>query len=140
MKNSSILFFLAFSLLAFSACKEEPKWTSAQITEIVTQAPGGTSEVVMTDENTPISQCVGYGQRCVMQSGRIFKLGLVTFIAIEFTTTEDAWFAARELGQFYSRNWLFDDVKGEPSVETFVREHFGAVAPTANDTGPSDIK
>lgn len=136
MKACSILVLMAFTLLSFTSCKEEPKWTSAQITEIVMKAPGGATEVVMTEENTPISQCVGYGQRCVMQSGRIFKLGLVTFIAVEYATTEDAWFAARELGQYYSRNWLFDDVKGEPSVETFVGERFGALAPTANDTEP----
>lgn len=134
MKYFSLVLLLCF--LSFSCSKEDPKWTPFELTNKMLAMPGGASEVVMTQENTPISQCVGYGQRCVVQSGKIFKVGIVTFVAVEFATTEDAWFAARELNQFYSRNWLFDDVKGEPSLETFVKERFDARMPSADEAGP----
>src|SRR5690606_8516022 len=103
---------LLVSLFTISCSKEDPKWTAFDLTNKMLEMPNGASEVVMTEENTPISQCVGYGQRCVVQSGKLFKVGIVTFIAVEFATTEDAWFAARELNQYYSRNWLVDDVRG----------------------------
>lgn len=136
MKFLSIAFFISF--VSVSCSKEDPKWTSFDLTNKMLEMPNGAHEVVMTEENTPISQCVGYGQRCIVQTGKIFKVGIVTFIAVEFASTQDAWFAARELQQFYSRNWLFDDVRGEPSLEAFVKERFEARMPRADEEGPGD--
>ncbi len=134
----NLLTLIAIALITVSCSKEAPKWQPLELNEIVTKSPGGASEVKMTEENTPISQCVGYGKRCVPGSGRIYQLGLVKFIAVQFMSEEDAWFSARELGQFYSRDWLFDDVTNEPSVETFLKERLNARAPTKAESGPEN--
>lgn len=137
MKSLKLLLII-FLLAACS--KEDPKWEPLELNEIITRTPGGATEVKMSEENTPIAQCVGYGKRCIPGSGRIYQLGLVKFIAVQFMSEEDAWFTARELGQFYSRNWLFDDVTREPSVETFLRKRVGARAPGKDESGPPVIE
>ncbi len=128
--------FLITLLLTAACTKEAPKWEPLELNEIITRSPGGATQVKMSEENTPIAQCVGYGERCIPGSGRIYQLGLVKFIAVQFMSEEDAWYTARELGQFYSRNWLFDDVSREPSVEAFLRERLGARAPTTEESEP----
>lgn len=132
------LLLIIFLLAACS--KEDPKWEALELNEIITRTPGGATEVKMSEENTPIAQCVGYGKRCIPGSGRIYQLGLVKFIAVQFMSEEDAWFTARELGQFYSRNWLFDDVTREPSVESFLRKRVGARAPGKDENEPPVIE
>ena len=132
--------FIILFLLVLAACREPPKWTALEVIAMVGQQPGGASEIVMSEENTAIAKCVGYGQRCVMGSGKIFKYGLLNFVAVEFMTQEDAWFAARELGQFYSRNWLFDDVSREPSVEKLLKDRFNARKPLPDESEPPEYE
>lgn len=131
---------LAILCLLVACSKEAPKWQPLELNDIVTKVPGGASEVKMTEENTPIAQCVGYGKRCVPGSGRIYQLGLVKFIAVQFMSEEDAWFAARELGQFYSRDWLFDDVTNEPSVENFLKKRLSARTPSKEESEPPELE
>lgn len=51
------------------------------------------------------------------------------FYAIEFETEKQAREEAMRLGQYYSRNWLFDKVDGEPILEDLVILKFHAVNP-----------
>lgn len=57
----------------------------------------------------------------------IFKR--LVFFAIPFENTEQARADAKRLNQYYSRNWLFDRVEGEPVLEDYVIETFKATNP-----------
>ena len=71
-----------------------------------------------------------YGVGC--QSAFLVKVGDIDLLAVEFDSEEHAQADALRLGQYYFANWLFDDVTGEPSLERFVKEAFGAVNPKAS--------
>lgn len=53
----------------------------------------------------------------------------LSFFAIEFETVDQARSEALRLNQYYSRNWLFDRVEGEPVLEDYVIETFKATNP-----------
>ena len=52
------------------------------------------------------------------------------FYAVEFETEKEAKEEAKRLNQYYSRNWLFDKVEGEPILEDLVIVKFHAKNPS----------
>ena len=44
-----------------------------------------------------------------------------------FETKEQARAEALRIDQYYPRNWVFDDIKGEPLQEAFVKKAFKAI-------------
>ena len=53
----------------------------------------------------------------------------LSFAAIAFGTLEEAKLEASRLNQYYSRNWLFDKVEGEPILEDLIIVKFHAENP-----------
>ncbi len=53
----------------------------------------------------------------------------LSFAAIAFETEKQAKAEALRLNQYYSRNWLFDKVEGEPILEDLVISRFHAANP-----------
>jgi hypothetical protein len=53
----------------------------------------------------------------------------LTFYAVSFESSELARKEAIRLNQYYSRNWLFDRVEGEPLLEDYLIEKFKAINP-----------
>ncbi|MBC7713883.1 MAG: hypothetical protein H7177_11120 [Rhizobacter sp.] len=53
----------------------------------------------------------------------------LNFAVIEFETEKQARDEALRLNQYYSRNWLFDKVEGEPILEDLVLVKFKAENP-----------
>lgn len=50
-------------------------------------------------------------------------------IALEYATEAEAKKAAQKYRGYYTANWFFDDVAGEPLLEKFVQEHLDAKKP-----------
>jgi hypothetical protein len=61
---------------------------------------------------------------------RGFRYRKLLFWAISFATEEDARKEALRLNQYYSRNWLFDQVEGEPILEDYVITMYAAINPS----------
>lgn len=61
--------------------------------------------------------CSEYSEGCL--SGHTVKVRGLDLIAVEFDTEEQAKYAAKKYRGFYLRNWLLDDVTGEPVLEEF---------------------
>lgn len=53
----------------------------------------------------------------------------LSFAAVAFETEKQAKDEALRLNQYYSRNWLFDKVEGEPLLEDLVISRFHATNP-----------
>ncbi|MBY0413575.1 MAG: hypothetical protein K2Q18_05395 [Bdellovibrionales bacterium] len=53
----------------------------------------------------------------------------LSFAVVEFETVDQARNEALRLGQYYSRNFLFDKVDGEPILEDLVIVKFHAINP-----------
>lgn len=71
--------------------------------------------------------CVEYGEGCL--SGHTVMVKNLEMIAVEFSSEEQAKNAAIKFRGYYARNWLFDDVSGEPVLEKFVSEKLQAKKP-----------
>jgi hypothetical protein len=54
----------------------------------------------------------------------------LVYFAISFDSVEEAKMEALRLKQYYSRNWLFDRVEGEPVLEDYVIKTFHAINPS----------
>tara|TARA_X000000950_G_C13879352_1_gene646222 strand:- start:1402 stop:1752 length:351 start_codon:yes stop_codon:yes gene_type:complete len=68
---------------------------------------------------------IPYGAGCK----KIFEVQVDMLIlrCVEFDTVENAQKEAFKLKEYSFKNWLFDEVTGEPPLEKFVKEAFGAI-------------
>jgi len=69
-------------------------------------------------------KCSSYGPNCL--SAHIFVIKKLEAIFVEFQNEESAKFVAEQLNAFYYKNWVFDDVAGEPILENFVTNVYKA--------------
>ena len=73
--------------------------------------------------DVPVS-CVPYGTGC--QLGIRVQHKFLSFLMINYAEPEQAQRAAAHLGQYYYKNWLFDQVAGEKILEEFVQAAYQA--------------
>lgn len=72
-------------------------------------------------------QCQTYEPPCL--SGHLVSVRGIEFIAIEYTSEKEARQSALKYRGYYTANWMFDDVSGEPMLEKFVQDHLEAKKP-----------
>lgn len=122
MRKRLPLVLILLSVLVLS-CKEELKYTKE---ELYDKAKGADpqAQFLLPKSISEGVNCSDYGDACA--SGYRVKVYELELIAVEFNTEEDAKQAAKRFRGYYTRNWLLDDVAGEPILERFVQEHLGA--------------
>jgi len=86
-----------------------------------------TVKFMLGESLTDVIPCTDYGKGC-LGTHRVM-VNKVVLIAIEFDIEENAKKAATKLGGYYFKNWVFDDVAGEPILVEFVQKAFNAVQP-----------
>ena len=116
-------FFILIFLVLVSACTKELKYDKTQMYKMGTKVEPTLELILPKDINSGI-KCSDYGKGCL--SGVTAKVRLVEIILVEFDTEENARNEALKLDQYYTRNWLLDDVRGEPLIESFVKQAFNA--------------
>jgi hypothetical protein len=121
------LFFLF--LISSISCSKEVKYSASEMWKLAYTKDPSIELVLVTDPAKRIL-CENYEVKgCVFGSGKRIKVRLIELIAIEFASEEDAKNAAKYYNQYYARNWFFDDVKGEPVLESFIKDVYGAKNP-----------
>ena len=60
---------------------------------------------------------------------KALKYKRLSFFIVSFNSEELARSEALRLNQYYVRNWLFDQVEGEPILEDYIIETFNAINP-----------
>jgi hypothetical protein len=65
-----------------------------------------------------------YGEGC--QKVSVVKVGVLELRCIEFDSVKNAKKEAKRLNEYYYKNWVFDEANGEPPLESFVKNAFGA--------------
>lgn len=123
MKFFSILILFLFLLIS---CNKELKYTKEDILKLA-QKNDPTVTVILPQSMTEGIHCSEYSEGCI--AGHIIRIKKLDMIGVEFVTEEQAILAAKKVRGFYSRNWLFDDVKGEPILEKFVTDVLNAQEP-----------
>lgn len=119
------LVFILLSILGAS-CTKEVKFTKEALLDKAQEADPTVTVILPKSINEGV-QCSDYSQGCI--SAHIVKIKNLEVIAVEFNSESEAIFAAKKFRGYYTRNWLLDDVTGEPVLEKFVVEKLEAKKP-----------
>jgi hypothetical protein len=119
-------FLVVFNIFLFVSCTKELKYSKEQLLEMAKTADATTTFILPRSMEEGI-HCTDYTEGCL--SAHIVQVQKLNFIGVEFLTEEQAKFAAKKFRGYYSRNWLFDDVTGEPTLEKFVVKSLEAKKP-----------
>jgi len=119
---------LALFFLTGCSCSKEENFIPTQefIGKIMQAEPNTETVVIPNHEPHRRVLCKNYGPGCIEGTGKRLKIRLVEMIVIQFETEEYAKAEALKLNQWYSKNWLFDEVTGEPVLINFIKEVFNA--------------
>lgn len=103
---------------------DELKYTPEEFTHIM-------STTAATEDRTP-TNAVNFsdyspGINRINSKAMIYER--LSFAVLEFENEKQAKAEALRLNQYYSRNWLFDKVEGEPLLEDLVIFKFQATNP-----------
>jgi hypothetical protein len=113
------------SILAAS-CTKEVKYTKEDLLAKAQAADPSVTYIIPKSITAGVS-CHEYTEGCV--SAHIVRVKDLDLIAVEFMTEAEAIHAAKKFRGYYIRNWLLDDVSGEPILEKFVTEKLEAKKP-----------
>jgi hypothetical protein len=126
MNYLQFLLMLGTLSILGASCTKEVKFTKEALLKRAQQADPSVTYVLPRNMNDGIN-CQQYPAGCL--SGHTVRVRGLEMIAVEFMTEEQAKFAAKKVRGYYARNWLFDDVMGEPDLEDFVKRHLEAQKP-----------
>lgn len=112
-------------LLCFS-CSKPVKYSKEELYAKAKAADESTA-LILPKSMTEGITCAEYPQGCI--SAHIVQVNKLDFIAVEFNTEAEAVYAAKKVRGYYVRNWLLDDVTGEPWLEKFVSKSLEAKKP-----------
>jgi hypothetical protein len=114
-----------FILFLFSCSKDKPiTYTKDELFDLC-RATDPACTVVLPRSMSEGVKCEDYSEGCL--AAHKVKARDLEFIGVEFSNTEQAIRAAKRYHGYYIRNWLIDDVYGEPILERFVKEAFKAI-------------
>lgn len=120
--------FLSFCLLvAFSCSKKkapELKYTTEEFDTIINSSGAAPDKTPGTAINF-----ADYSPGVNKLTSRPMMYERLGFVVLEFETETQARNEAMRLNQYYSRNYLFDKVEGEPVLEDLVLVKFHAQNP-----------
>lgn len=125
MRHLILALIAVLSILAAS-CTKEVRYTKEDLLAKAQAGEPSVQLILPKSINEGIS-CANYTEGCV--SGHTVKVKGLDLIAVEFQTQEQAKYGAKKIRGYYARNWVFDDVTGEPILEEFVSRVLDAKKP-----------
>lgn len=120
-----LLAIFILSILSAS-CTKELKYSKEQVLALA-QAADSTVTVILPKSISEGVTCDDYAQGCL--SAHIVRVQNLDMIAVEFGTEAEAIYGAKKIKGYQLRNWVFDDVVGEPVLEKFVETGLKAKKP-----------
>ncbi len=122
MKSSMIIFLI----LLFASCTKELKYSKEELFSKALKADSSVTFIIPKSMGEGVS-CTSYPEGCL--SAHIVQVRHLDLIAVEFMTEEQAKYAAKKVRGYYLRNWILDDVAGEPELERFAEQSLEAKKP-----------
>jgi len=116
---------LPLFLILLSCTDDRPHNYSKE--EIFMMAREGDPEVeviVPKSISESLVNCTDYKPAC--RYGFRVKIKRIQMVAIYYENQDNALKAATRIRGYVARNWVFDEVKGEPILERFVKKYFDA--------------
>jgi hypothetical protein len=121
------LIVLLFIVTSCSCQKEEPIIYMGN--EILDLVKIGDPKVIikLPSKETEVIRCDTYLPPC--KTSHLYIIKELEVIFLEYNTQDEAIKAAKAINGYYLRNWVIDDVVGEPILERFVEEYLKATRP-----------
>jgi hypothetical protein len=119
-------FLIIFVIFLFASCTKELKYSKEELYAKAKNADASTTFILPRTMTEGVS-CGDYTEGCM--SAHIVQVQKLDFIAVEFMTIDQAKLAAKKVRGYYVRNWLLDDVSGEPVLEKFAESALEAKKP-----------
>ena len=113
-------------ILLLSSCTKELKYSKEELYAKAKAADASTTFILPKSMTEGIS-CGDYTEGCL--AAHVVQIKNLDLIAVEYMTEEQAKFGAKKMRGYYVRNWLLDDVTGEPTLEKFVTDSLEAKKP-----------
>lgn len=117
--------FIILSILSAS-CTKEVRYSKEELLKKA-QAGDSTVQLILPKSMNEGVSCSNYTDGCI--SGHTVKVQNLELIAVEFATEAQAKYGAKKIRGYYTANWVFDDVTGEPVLEEFVSRVLEAKKP-----------
>lgn len=130
--------FLCTILFVVSCTKEEPHYNKEKLLSLTPKEGDDRMETVLGQSATDIIPCSDYGEGCV--SVHRFKTRKLEYIAVEYATSAQAQAFAPKIRAWTARNWLFDYVFNEPSLEAWLCQYLECKAPKGSERKAGDVK
>lgn len=124
----AIIFPLIVTVLSClgASCTKEVKYSKEALLAKAQEADPSVT-VILPNSLTEGVTCSEYSEGCL--SAHIVRVKGLDLIAVEFNTQDQAIYAAKKFRGYYVRNWLLDDVSGEPVLEDFATKNLEAKKP-----------
>ena len=113
-----LVYFLTFVLLTSCSCEKElPNYSRQEMLGWAYEADPN-MKIKIGDLTKALVDCKDYTPRC--QIGYRVVIKTVEFNVLEYATQDLALEAAKRIKGYVARNWVFDEVRGEPVLERIV--------------------
>lgn len=127
-----IKFISIFSLLTltlFGSCSKKEAHEDVVYTLVEFDTIMGTTSATLDKNTANAIKFSDYSKGVSRANSKAMIYENLSFSVLEFESEKEARDEAVRLNQYYSRNWLFDKVEGEPILEDFVILKFNAINP-----------
>lgn len=123
-----LFIFPAITILSIlsASCTKEVKYSKEALLKKAQAADPSVQLILPKSMNEGVS-CSNYSEGCL--SGHTVKVKNLDMIAVEFGNEAQAKYGAKKIRGYYTGNWVFDDVTGEPLLEEFVSRVLDAKKP-----------
>lgn len=124
----ALIFPLIVTILSClgASCTKEVKYSKEALLAKAQEADPSVTVILPRSISEGVT-CSEYSAGCL--SAHIVRVKQLDLIAVEFNTQDEAIYAAKKFRGYYVRNWMLDDVTGEPVLEKFVIEKLEAKKP-----------
>lgn len=116
---------LLSSLFLIIACNKEVRYSKEELLKRAQDADPSVTLIIPKLEGS--IHCGDYTPPCM--TAHIVSVRGLELLALEYASEEEAITAARKYRGYYTGNWFFDDVAGEPLLEAFIQKHLSAKKP-----------
>ena len=123
------ILILALSLCIISGCSKKEIVPELRYTQEECDLILSSTTVTADKNNANAINFADYSPGVDRINSRPLVYQRLSFAAVAFETQTQARDEALRLNQYYSRNWLFDKVEGEPILEDLVIAKFHATNP-----------
>lgn len=117
--------FLLALLFILTSCDDTPSnWDNFTVLDMAKEVEPNLRVMVPESFDKPVVDCKLYKPAC--KAGYKIKLRGMMIMPLEYTNYKDAYDCARRINAYWVKNWVFDDIIGEPILERFIEKTYGA--------------